>query len=98
MDHGCCGSRQRAVPQPDEFERTPVVVARRGEYFFGLHIQEAQAHGPVAHNAFQVAHAAAAAEALLGIERYHHVACFPDTLVVWTAAETYPVAEIPDPD
>ena len=60
-------SRQRGSPLP----------FGGGEDLFGFHVEEAKAHGAMAHDAFDVAASAAAAEVLLLVERDDGVAALP---------------------
>ena len=62
------GGGQRAVPQVDKLAAALVALFRLGKDLFRLQVQEAHAHGAIAHDAFQMSNAAAAAVALLGIE------------------------------
>ena len=50
----------------------------------------------MAQNALQMPHTAAAAEALLGIERDHAMAGFPNAFGPWIAAEPQPASQRPD--
>ena len=90
-----CGG-QRAMPQLDELHTALVALLRILEHFVRLHVQEAQAHGALAHDAFQMAHAAAAAIAFARIERHHHVAAFPDAFAPRINSKADAVAERPD--
>src|SRR5947208_168474 len=73
-----------------------VAMARRREEFFRLHIQKAHTHRTVPHDAFQVAHPAAAAELLFRIERDHGMAGLPDAIQVRVAAEANAIAQVPN--
>src|SRR5689334_8489213 len=84
------------MPHLTEIPLAAVAVTRRGEDLLGLHVQEAKPHGAMPHDAFQMSDTSTAAEALLGIERHHRVACLPDAVCVRIAAETNTVAQIPD--
>ncbi len=90
------GRGQRAMPQLDELDATLVPFPRILEHLVRLHIQEAQPHGAVAHDALQMAHAAAAAIALARIQRHHHVAAFPNSFAPRINAKADAVAERPD--
>ena len=67
-----------------------------GKNFFGFEVEEAHAHGAVAHDAFEMADAAAAAEFLLWIERDDGVTALPDAFNIGPAAVADAVAESPD--
>src|SRR5579863_10094323 len=54
------------MPEGDELRAARVARSRVLEDFFRLHIEEAQAHGAMAHKALEVADAAAPAVILLG--------------------------------
>src|SRR5260370_26645698 len=98
MDAGGGGGGERAMPKLDEFVGTRIALAGRSEDFLGFHIEEAQPHGPVPHDAFQVSRAAAGTEALLGIQRYYGVAELPDAIAAGISPEADPVAQVPDSD
>ena len=66
------------------------------EDLFRLEVEEAHAHGAIAHDAFEMAHAAATAEALLGIEGDGDVAALPDAFDIGPAAVADAVADGPD--
>ena len=68
------------------------------EDLFGFHVEEAQAHGAVAHDAFHVAASAAAAEALFVVERDDGVAALPDAMGERVATVADADAEGPDAD
>src|ERR1700732_295984 len=84
---------QRAVPHVDKVAAALVTLLGSSEHFFRLPVQEPQAHGAIAHDAFQVAYAAASAVALLGVERDGDVATLPHALDVWPAAIADAVAD-----
>ena len=96
MDAGSGGGSQRTVPEADEGDGAGLVVPRREEHFFRLQIEKAEANGAVAHDAFQVSHAAAAAIALLGVERNHGVATLPNAFAARVPAEADAIAQVPD--
>ena len=88
-----------------EFEAALVAALTGGgvdpgmlEDLFGLHVEEAQAHGAMAHDAFDVAAASAAAEAFFFVERDDGVAALPDALCEGVAAVADADAESPDAD
>ena len=62
---GC--SSQRIVPELYEFDAARIAFVGVVEDFIRLHIQEAQAHGPITHDAFQMARSTTAAVTLAGI-------------------------------
>src|SRR5205085_4653024 len=72
------GGGERAVPQLDELDAARVALAGVREDLFGFEVEEAQTHRASAHDALEVARAAAAAEALLRVERDDRVAVLPD--------------------
>ena len=81
MDAGGGGSGQSAVPQVAELGAARVGVelaAGGGEDLFGLHIKKTQAHGAVAHDAFEMAAAAAAAVVFPLVEGDDGMAALPD--------------------
>src|SRR5207253_1821804 len=69
VNAGGGGGGQRAVPALHKVRAALVACLGFGEHLVGLHIEEPAAHARVAHNAFQVTHAAATAVPLLGVER-----------------------------
>ena len=85
-----------SMPELQELAGAVISVAGGDEDFLWLHIQKSQAHGAVAHDAFEVSDAAATAVALLGVERDDHVARLPDAVVVRMAAVADAVTEVPD--
>ena len=68
-----------------------------GKYLFRFEVKEAHAHSAVAHDAFQVAHATAAAIALLGVQGYGDVAALPNAFHVGPAPVADAVADGPHP-
>src|ERR1700742_2900338 len=86
------------MPEADEVHAAGVTLLRGCEDFFRLHIEEAQAHGPVAHDAFEVASAAATAVSFFGVECDHHVAAFPYAFGIREASKANAIAQRPDPD
>src|SRR5580658_7284653 len=90
------GGSQSLVPQLDELLAAAVALARVGEDLVGLEVEEAQAHGAMSHDAFEVPLAAAAAVVLLGIESDDGVSPLPWALGVREAAEADAVADGPD--
>ena len=85
-----------AMPQVDEIAAAGIAFFGMRENFFGLEVEEAHAHGAIAHDALKMADAAAAAEALLGIESDGDVAAFPNALDVGPATVANAVANGPD--
>ncbi len=82
-----------------ELHTAPVPTGARGrEDFFRLPIQKAQAYSAMAHNAFQMAAAAATTEVLIGIERHHGVAALPYSVGFRIMTEANSHAERPNPD
>ena len=96
MDAGGGGGGKGAVPEFGEVDAAGVAGFGLREDFLRLHIHKAQAHRPLAHNAFKVAFAAAAAEMLFRVERYHRMAGFPETVAEGIAAITNAGAESPN--
>src|ERR1700722_14768330 len=84
------------MPVVDELAAALVALLRMGKHFFRLEDEEAQAHGAVAHDAFEMADAAATAELLLGIEADGDMAAFPDAIDIGPAAIPDAVAKGPD--
>ena len=75
------GCGQRLVPQLLELHAAWIAPVLGGlEDLFRLHVQKAQPHRAVAHDAFQVSAPSAAAVVLFVVERDHHVATLPDAL------------------
>src|SRR3984957_4902236 len=87
---------QRAMPQLHEFDTALVLLLRILEHFIRFHIQESQPHGALAHDAFQMADAAAATIAFARIERHHYVAAFPDAFAPRINSKAHAIAERPD--
>src|ERR1035438_3016477 len=89
-------AQEKAVPKLEKLAGPWIALPRRHEDFLRFHVQKTEAHGAMAHDAFQVPDAAAAAVAFLGVERDHHVARLPNSVVVRMAAESDTVAQVPD--
>ena len=92
---GGCGG-EGAMPQIDKLAAALVALLGVGEDFFGLEVEEAHAHGAIAHDAFKVTDAAASAVALLGVEGDGDVAAFPYAFDIGPAAIADAVADGPD--
>src|SRR5207247_2470988 len=90
------GRRERAMPEPYEIEAA--LIAQRGviEDFVRLHVEKAEAHGAVSHDAFEVPHSTATAEFLGRIERHHLVAALPNTVARRIDAESDAVPQGPN--
>ena len=96
VDEGGGGGGEGAVPQVDKVAAALVALFCLGEDFFRFEVEEAHAHGAVAHDAFEMADAAAAAVALFGVEGDGDVAALPDAFYVGPAAVADAVADGPD--
>jgi hypothetical protein len=96
VDEGRGGGGEGAVPQVDELAAALVALLCVGKNLFRLEIEEAHAHGAVAHDAFKVADAAAAAVALFGVEGDGDVPALPHAFNVRPAAVADAVADGPD--
>src|SRR6202000_1915986 len=68
----------------------------RLKYFLGLHIEETQAHRAMPHDPFEVTDSTAAAVTFLRVQRYNHMARFPDAVGVRIPSEADAVAQVPD--
>src|SRR6266568_3377783 len=86
---------QCAMPQIDEFAATRIALLGVRKNFFRFEVEKAHAHGAVAHDAFEVAYSAAAAEAFLGVEGHGDVAALPDTFDIGPAPVADAVADGP---
>src|ERR1700722_5069776 len=86
------------MPQLHELDATLVALPRILKNLVGLHVQEAQPHGPLAHDALQMADAAAAAISFAGIERHHYVTAFPNSVAARIDSKSDAIAERPDAD
>ena len=91
----CRPGGQCPMPQLPEVAGPLVAVAGGHEDLFRFHIQKPQPHGAMPHDAFQVTGAAATAVALLGVQRDHHVARLPNSIIVRMAAVADAVAQVP---
>ncbi len=91
--------RQRAMPQNGEFGAARILArSRGGEDFLRFHIEEAEPHRAMAHDAFEVPQATAAAEFFVRIESHDDVAAFPDAVCCRIASEADSVPESPHPN
>src|ERR1035437_7656385 len=79
------------MPQLLEVATSRIASFRRFKHFFRLHIQKAQTHRPMPHDALQMASPPAPAEVLLVVQRDYGVATFPNAL-------RPRIAPIPDAD
>ena len=98
VNAGGGGSGQRAVPALHKFRAALVACLGFGEHLVGLHVEEPAAHAGVAHDAFQVAHAATTAVPFLGVERHHHMAAFPHAFRMGITAVADAVGRVDDHD
>jgi len=73
-----------------------ISLLRRFKDLLGLHVQEAEAHGAMPHDAFHVSAAAAAAVAFVIVQRNHSVAALPHTFRERIASVSDADAERPD--
>src|SRR6476646_8472589 len=83
------------MPQVDEFATALITIASIFKNFFRFKIEEAQAHGAMAHDALKMTQPAAAAVAFFGIESDGDVATFPDTFEIGPAAIADSIANRP---
>src|SRR6185437_6955450 len=96
VNEGGGGGGKGAMPELDKLAAAAISLPGMSEDFFGLHVEEAHAHGSIAKYAFKVADAAAAAVAFLRIETDDDVTSFPHAFNVRPAAITDTVADRPD--
>ena len=96
MDAGSGGGGQSAVPELHEFDAAGFTGFGLSEDLFRFEIHEAKANGAVAHDAFQVALAAAAAEVFFRIKRDNRVSGFPDAAIKGVATVADAGAQEPD--
>ena len=95
VDEGGGAGSQSAMPQIDEFAALVIAFFGMREDLFRFAIEEAQAHGAIAHDAFQVADSSAAAKAFLGIERDRDMAALPNAFDIGPAPIADAVADGP---
>ena len=103
VDAGGDAGGEGFVPEVDEvFAACGVfrlaALACGGEDLFGLHVEEAEAHGAVAHDALDMSASAAAAEFFLIVERDGGVTALEDSFGEGVAAVADAYAEGPDAD
>src|SRR6202012_3693417 len=98
MDGGSGAGGERAVPALHKVGAALVAVFCVGENLVRLHIHEAEAHGAMADDAFEVSDATATAESFLGVERDDGVPAFEGAIRIGIAAEADAVAERPYAD
>ena len=67
VDAGCRPGREGAMPEFAEIGSAGIAMARGGEDLLRLHIEEAEPHGAMSHDAFEVADTAAAAITFPGV-------------------------------
>jgi hypothetical protein len=77
MDGRGRGGAQAAMPEAHKIHATGVPLLGCGKNLLRLHVEEAEAHRAVTHDAFQVSSSPAAAVGLFGIERDYRVTAFP---------------------
>src|SRR5580704_3908750 len=92
------GRGQCAMPELHEFHATLVAFPRVLKYLIGLHVQKAEAHRAVPHDALQMPNPSAAAIAFARIQRDHYVAAFPDPWTGRINSKADAVAQSPHPD
>ena len=98
MNAGGGGRGQGAMPSGDELSATGITPPGIVKDFFRLQVQKPAPHGPVAHDAFQVPHASAAAELLFGVECHNGVPALPGAFRPGVAPEADAVAQGPHAD
>src|SRR5438105_15893573 len=85
---------------PESYEISAALVPRlsRLENLVRFHVEKAQSHGAMAHDAFQMAPSAAAAILLVRVEGNHGMAALPHAFDLRIQAEADSVAQRPYPD
>src|ERR1700742_2750623 len=96
MNRGSRGRAQAAVPKAHKIHATSIAFLGSGKNLLRLHVEEAETHGPIPHDPFQVSSSPATAVRFLGIEGYNHVATLPHTFAVRIASESDAVANGPN--
>ena len=84
------------MPQIHKLAAARIALTGVGENLIRLEIQESQAHGAIAHDAFQMTNSSATAITLLGVESDNCMSTFPNPVGVRPAAVTNSIAECPD--
>src|ERR1700744_5458505 len=98
MDLRCRGCGQCAMVALHEFHAPLITLFRGGEDLVRFHVEEAQTHGAMPHDAFEVTASPASAIVLLGVERDDGMSAFPWAVRVRIASEAYTVADGPYAD
>src|SRR5690242_14971663 len=96
MNAGCGGSRECPVPQFDEIYAALLALFGMVEDFLRLKIHEAEAHGAMAHDSFEMSLPSATAELLFAVQADNGVPALPNAIHERIAAKADAIAQSPD--